>query len=132
MAHERLCRGLGERTIRLTVDGEVRYLSMRGGRHVVESEGAAGVELRTDRAAIVELVEARRSLLDAVLLERLSLRGAPEELASLYDTLVVFIQGAVRSRSLPALLDAYLGSEHIAEARHDMTPGLRRTTAERG
>lgn len=130
LAYSLLSRNLGGRTVRITVDGDTRCLRVHGGRHSLDADGIGDVELRTDRGALVSLVEARESLLSAIMTDRLMLRGAPNDLVALYDALTVFIQGAVRSSALPALLDAYLNGTQSAQRRRTAEMRSLRTSEE--
>lgn len=107
-AYARISELLSGRTLRVTVDGISRYVRVEESRHVLDLAGKETAELRTSRSVLVDLLEARRTLLDAVLFDDFVLRGGSADLAALHDALIAFIQGAVRSRTLPSLLHAYL------------------------
>jgi hypothetical protein len=110
-ASAELARVLAGIALALSVDAEVRCLTAHSGRIVLQETGPAGPALQTRRVVLVELLEARRTLLDAILRDELLLRGAPAELAAIYDGLSVFIRGALRSRAMAALLEEYIGHE---------------------
>ena len=107
-AYTLLLRALAPTGLLLRVDGETQVLAVVQGKHRLSTRGTAPVSLRTARAALVELLEGRRTLLDAVLDDSIEIRGTPEQVAALHDALVAFFAGSVRSRSLPALLSSYL------------------------
>jgi hypothetical protein len=131
-AYARLCSALSGRTVRITVDGDTRFLRAKDGKHSLEFDGANSLEIKTNRAALADLLEARETLLDSVISERLVLRGTPDDVAALHDALTAFVQGAVRSRTLPPLLDAYLQSATAAPENRTSVQYRRRTGAERG
>jgi hypothetical protein len=100
-----LCERLGRVHVRIVIDGErvvVRRLGARIG--VLPDEDDCSTEFRADRATLLDLVHARSSFLDAVVTDRIELRGPVDELLTFYDALHVYLQGAVRSPSLPSLL----------------------------
>lgn len=103
--HARLCARLAPRELRLEVDGE--GLGLRCGEdeiRLIEPPATPAVEARTDRAAILDLVDARLSLLDALLEERLWIRGAIGDVIAFHDGLLIYLHGAVRDPAFPALL----------------------------
>lgn len=103
--HARLCARLAPRQMRIEVGGEVLGLRCREDEIlVIEPPGAPDVEARTDRAAILDLVDARLSLLDALLEERLVVKGAIGDVIAFHDGLLIYLHGAVRDRAFPALL----------------------------
>jgi hypothetical protein len=108
-AFRRLDRALAGGSIRVTVDGDARCLRIHRGASVLIADGDYRVELRTTRGCVRDLVEARRTLLDAVVSDELLLRGKPEDVARMHDALIAFVEGAVRIRKGAALLEAYLG-----------------------
>ena len=81
-------------------------------------EGGSTVELRTTRQTLLALVEHETSLLEAVLRGRLELRGTVPALARFHDALALYLHGAVRSPSFPALLPElrHLAAPHLAPA----------------
>ncbi len=68
-------------------------------------------ELQTNRATITRLVDGELGLLEALLDDALCVRASPDSLLMVHELMTVFLQGAIRSRRLPALLDEYLGRE---------------------
>jgi hypothetical protein len=126
-AYVRLCGLLVGSGLQLRVDGRARSFTVEGGRHRIGDSPSAGTEIRTDRSAVEALLEGRLSLVDAVLGERLSLRGAPLDIAIMHDALVVFLEGAVRSPSLPGLLDEYLADGRV-EPRYGTSDAARSGT----
>lgn len=118
-AYALLLRALAPTGLLLCVDGETQVLAVVQGAHRLSTRGTAAASLRTARTALVELLEGRRTLLDAVLDESIEIRGTPERVAALHDALVAFFAGSVRSRSLPALLSSYLDA---GESRQPVEP----------
>ncbi|HTQ06918.1 MAG TPA: hypothetical protein VMI54_23835 [Polyangiaceae bacterium] len=105
--HHALCRKLHGRAVRLTIGVESLVL----GVPYVELEAcelAPQVELACTRATLVALLDARVTLLEALLSDQLLLKGAPLELVRFHDALLLFLAGAARSPSMPALLSCFL------------------------
>lgn len=112
-----MCRRLAPREVRLAVDGE--ELAVRFTPEDVAMLAAPCrpvVEFVTSRAAILDVIDARHSLLSAVLAETLVLRGALDDLLAFHDGLIAYAQGAVRSPSLPRLLERFRASDHSSLA----------------
>ena len=63
--------------------------------------------LNTSRQAILDLVDARLTLVDAILEGQLDLIGEATDLGLLYETLLTYLRGAVRCPSIPSLLDQF-------------------------
>lgn len=106
----RLASCLAQLTVALQVDGEQSCLRADGGR-VVATRGApasaTAVVVRTVRATLLELIDGRSSLTDAVLRDAVLLRGDREDLVRFHDALWLYLQGAVRAPSMPELLRRY-------------------------
>jgi hypothetical protein len=113
-----LCAALHARAVDLAVDGElVRVRGDAEGLSVTPLRAAGelteSVSLRTSRAVIVGLVEARDTFVDAVTHDRVTLRGGVDDLLAFHDALVVFLHGAVRCPSFSRLLDEFLASAEV-------------------
>jgi hypothetical protein len=104
-AYAAMCGALADRTLRLEVDGEpvsVVFTSRRAA--IVAALGRFSVEVRTSRQTILDLTDAKKPLLDAVLDESLELRGDASELLAFLDGLRAYLHGAVRAPSFAPLL----------------------------
>ena len=107
-AYAALCRVLDGRDVRVEVDGRpVGVEFVRGDARLTRSGTLRSVDVRTTRDAILSLVDAKETLLDAVLSERVVMAGAPDDLLAFHDGLMAYVHGAVRAPSFPALLQAY-------------------------
>ncbi len=103
-----MCRSLQRRAVLLTVDGE--RVALRFGRAsatIVQELFVPDIEVRTDAAAILDLVDARCTLHEAILTDRLFLRGTPDELLAFHGGLMAYLHGAMRAPSFPHLLRRY-------------------------
>ena len=77
---------------------------------VVTPRGDEGIVVETSRLTIQDLVEGRRQLLDVVLDDALHVRGAVEDVLALFDAMIAYVEGAVRSPGFASLLEEYLSS----------------------
>jgi hypothetical protein len=107
-AYARLCAMLREREARVTMD-ELRIgIAFPGGAfRLVGDVDQPCIELRSDRATVLDVVDGRLTLEEAVWNERLQLRGRLDDLARFHDALVLYLHGAVRCPSFPWLLECY-------------------------
>lgn len=107
-AYGTLCATLARRDVRLEVDGEVTVLRFTAhDATAITRDGRPAIDVRTSRDAILDLIDGRGTLLDAVLADRLLLRGDPDRLLEFHDGLVAYVHGAVRAPSFPGLLREY-------------------------
>ncbi len=96
---------LGPMVVELDVDGEIFSLRGNGGLRV--SDGAAeeaGVRIGASRGAILDLVDARVGLTEAVEAGTVSVRGSLDDVQRAHDTLLAYVHAAVRASSHPRLL----------------------------
>lgn len=106
--HARLCRHFAGRIVELCVDGESLRLAFTT-QHAVRSYGnaVASIRITTDRDTILDLVDARLGLVDAIMADRLELTGSPDELLLFHDGLMIYLHGAVRAPGFPHILHTY-------------------------
>lgn len=96
---------LGPMVVELDVDGET--FSLRGGTRLQVSEGAAqpaGARIATSRATILDLLDARVGLGEAVETGSVRVRGSLDDVQRAHDSLLAYVHAAVRASSQPALL----------------------------
>lgn len=118
-AWRRMCARLGRRALTIRVDGVAVDVA---GHHVHVEVGAPAqpiVEVETSRAAIVALADGRDDLLDALLAERVVIRGGVADVHALYEGLVDYVRGAIRSPSFPQLLARFRGDAAPAANREE-------------
>lgn len=104
-SYRALVAQLGPMIVELDVDGEV--FSLRGGDRLRVSDGAtqlAGVRIATSRATLLDLVDAKVGLGEAVEADRVSVRGSLDDVQRAHDALLAYVHAAVRASSQPALL----------------------------
>ncbi|KUI33856.1 hypothetical protein [Mycobacterium sp. GA-2829] len=98
---------LGPLVVELAVDGEA--FTMCGGHRVVVTDGPAhrpGVRVGTTRTAILDLLDARTGLDEAVENGAVRVLGVLDDILRAHDTLLAYVHAAVRAPSQPALLTA--------------------------
>jgi hypothetical protein len=100
-----MCRRLAARRVDLCLDDErVAVVFARDEASIVGDAGPCTVEVQTSRTAVLRVIDARDTLMSAVLADRLVLRGAPPDVLAFHDGLIAYVHGAVRARSFPELL----------------------------
>ncbi len=103
-----LCAALDGRVLALTVDGETWRVGGPGEAVAVrQGAGAAVARLTTTGACLLDLVDGRSTLLDALLSERMLLVGPVDECLRFFDAWRIYLLGAVRSDACAVLLARY-------------------------
>jgi hypothetical protein len=100
-----LAAELGPMVVELNVDGEV--FTLRGGDRLRVSDGAAdtaATRIVTSRVTILDVLDARVQLSEAVEAGRVSVRGSLDDVQRAHDSLRAYVHAAVRASSQPALL----------------------------
>ncbi len=98
---------LGPLVVELDIDGELFALS--GGRRLEISQGPAaraGARIATTRSAILDVLDARVGLEDAVEAGTVNVRGSLDDILRAHDTLLAYVHAAVRAPTQPGLLAA--------------------------
>lgn len=98
---------LGPLVVELDVDGEL--FSLRGGHRLEVADGAAGTagtRVATSRAAIVDVLDAKVGLGQAVEAGTVAVRGSLDDVQRAQNTLLAYVHAAVRAPSQPGLLAA--------------------------
>ena len=105
----RLAARLRGLPVDLSVDREALALQSDGARVRLAPPGddPAPVALVTTRAVIAAVLDGRLLLTDAVLADRIAVRGPLSDLLTCHAALQDYVHGAVRSPSFPALLDRF-------------------------
>ena len=103
-----LCWHFDRREVTITVADELVVLRFEAQqvRRVAHALHPA-ITVATSKDSILSLVNARVTLVDAVLSDQLQLRGSPDDLLTFHDGLMIYLHGAVRAPSFPRLLRAY-------------------------
>lgn len=102
---------LGRMAVVIDVDGE--QFSLRGGDSVEVRDGACdgvGPRITTTRAVILDVLDARVSLTEAVESGAVAVVGALDDVIRAHDTLLAYVHAAVRAPSQPGLLAELRGT----------------------
>jgi hypothetical protein len=100
-----LVAALGSVVVEIDVDGEV--FSLRGGDRLQVFEGAteiAAARIATSRRTILDVLDARVALGEAVEAGTVSVRGSIDDVQRAHDSLRAYVHAAVRAPSQPTLL----------------------------
>src|SRR5262245_60790458 len=98
---------LGLLVVELDVDGE--HFTLRGGHRLEVSDGAAGTagaRIAVSRAAILDVLDAKIGLGEAVETGAVAVWGSLDDVQRAHDTLLAYVHAAVRAPSQPGLLAA--------------------------
>lgn len=98
---------LGPLVVALDVDREL--FSLSGGHELEVADGCAltaRVRINTSRAAILEVLDAKVGLAEAVEEGTVSVQGPLDDVQRAHDTLLAYVHAAVRAPSQPGLLGA--------------------------
>jgi hypothetical protein len=103
-----MCGQLAPRRVRLMIDGESVTLAFDpSGARVLPVAQNPTAELVTSRRTILDVLDARLTLAEAVLSDAIVLKGRVDDLAAFHDGLMTYVRGAVRCPTFPRLLDRF-------------------------
>jgi hypothetical protein len=106
-SYRRVLDQLGPLVVELDVDGEL--FSLWGGRRLEVSDGAAvtaGARITTSRSAILDVLDARVGLGEAVEAGSVGVWGSLDDVLRAHNALLAYVHAAVRAPSQPGLLAA--------------------------
>jgi hypothetical protein len=106
-SYQLVVESLGPLVVDVDVDGEL--FSLRGGRRLEVTDGqvgAGGARITSSRAAILDLLDAKLGLDEAVQTGDVGVYGSLDDVLRLHDTLLAYVHAAVRAPSHPELLAA--------------------------
>ena len=103
----RFCASLSPRVVRLCVDEEAIALAFSGRDVRPIAASTAHVDVASDRGTILAVLAAELTLHEAVMADRLTMRGSCGDLQAFHDGLLLYLHGAVRAPSFPALLSEF-------------------------
>lgn len=107
-AYIQMCALLVPREVLLLIEGEAVALAFGRDRvHSLPRPRSPTVQLRTTRQTILDVIDYRLTLDEAVLVDAILLRGDVEDLALFHEGLLTYVCGAVRCPSFPPLLDRF-------------------------
>ncbi|HEX8821058.1 MAG TPA: sterol-binding-like protein [Archangium sp.] len=104
-AHARMCARLEGLSVRVTVDEErfaVDFTSRRARVRAVRGDESARVS--THRRTLLDVLDDRQSLTEAVLADAVAVVGPLDTLLRLHEGLLLYVRGAVRCPGFAVLL----------------------------
>lgn len=103
-----MCAQLAPRRARLVIEGETVTLAFAASEaRLLKQSRRPSVQLTTTRQNILNVIDARLSLEEAVLADAIVLKGRPNDLSVFHAGLISYVRGAVRCPSFPPLLDRF-------------------------
>ena len=107
-AYGRLLHELhGLRTCMITDGGRREYLFESGSITESDVSACADLDVAFDRGTLLDLIDGRTSLEEAISAERLWIRGGAEAVERFHTGMLIYLDGAVRSPGFPDLLARY-------------------------
>jgi hypothetical protein len=107
-AYGLICRLLASREVLMLIDGETVVLTFHPDEvQVLHQPRSPHVELRTSRQTLLDLIDARLTLDQAVWTDAMVVRGDVQEVGLFHEAWLNYVRGAVRCPSFPALLERF-------------------------
>jgi hypothetical protein len=107
-AHRALIDAMGSMRVRLVADGMARIVRFDFPDWTICAEvGEAILEVAFEREIILDLIDGRLTMEDAINQERLRMRGSVETIERFHGALMVYLEGLIRTPEAPALLESY-------------------------
>jgi hypothetical protein len=108
VAYDRLCAQLSDSPILLRVDRSSFVLTVSENQlTIVEPHDAPVLEIAVSKSVVLDLLDAKTTLLDAIREDRLFLKGSVQSLPVFFSALQTYVRGALRSASFETLLASY-------------------------
>jgi len=107
-AHGALAAALGDLRARLVADGVARSIWLESsGWRIYPGPAEADLEVTFDRQIILDLIDGRTKIHDAIDRERLRLRGRVQAIERFHGALMIYLEGLMRAPGAAALLKDY-------------------------
>ena len=107
-AHSALVAALGPLRARLVADGAEASIWLDSSKWTIyRGPTDSDLEVTFDRRVILDLIDGRLTMHDAIDRERLKLRGSPEAIVSFYEALMIYLEGLMRAPGAGAILKDY-------------------------
>jgi hypothetical protein len=106
--HAALHEAVGPLHARFSTEGRARlFRATPAGFALDETTDAADVEIAFERAVVLDLAEARLTLEEALIADRLHAKGSVAAVTRLHDALMIYLEGLLRAPGAAALYDEY-------------------------
>jgi hypothetical protein len=103
-----LCRQLVSLEVHLLIEDESIPLRFAPDQAILlPAPEQPDAELRTTRQTILDVIDARLTLDEAIMSDAIHLQGEVEVLRRFHDALITYVSGAVRCPSFPELLTRF-------------------------
>ena len=107
-AHSALVAAFGPLRARLVADGVAASIWLDSSEWTIyRGSTNADLEVAFNRPIILDLIDGRLTMHDAINRERLKLRGSPEAIECFYDALTIYLEGLMRAPGALAILKDY-------------------------
>jgi hypothetical protein len=107
-AHRALTAAMGSMRVRLVADGVARIIRFEFSDWTIYAgPSKADLEVAFDREIIMDLIDGRLTMADAIYQERLRMRGCVETIERFHGALLIYLEGLIRSPGAPAMLERY-------------------------
>jgi hypothetical protein len=107
-AYVQLCTLLKPREVLMLIDSETITLTFDHMRvHILPQLRRPTLSLQTTRQTILDVVDDRLRINEAVLVDAILLQGDVDDLALFYEGLLTYVRGAIRCPTFPALLERF-------------------------
>ena len=124
--YARLCTLLDGMVLSLRIDAASVLVTFKPGATVAGGDSsAAAVRVQCDRRAILDVIDGKSTLEQAVLDDRIELLGSVADLVRFHDGLRMYLNGAVRAPGFAVLLDDYLAEGPNLGTAHAASTGGR-------
>lgn len=110
-AYEMMCDRLDGYRVGIRVDDEQFVAEFADGRaRVLQNVESSYVQIATSRAAILAVLDGEVSLLNSVLGDEVQAKASLDDLITVNSGLAMYVKGAVRCPSFPALVERLRGA----------------------
>lgn len=106
--HAALRQAVGPLRARFSTEGRARlFRATSAGFALDETSETADVEIGFDRAVVLDLAEARLTLEEALIADRLHAKGSVAAVTRLHEALTIYLEGLLRAPGAAALYEDY-------------------------
>jgi hypothetical protein len=107
-AHRALVAAMGNLRARLIADGDARIIRFDlPDWTIYAGSGDADLEVAFDRQIILDLIDGRLTMEDAIYQERLRMFGPTEMIERFYSALLIYLEGLIRIPATATMLFTY-------------------------